>query len=1290
MEDTYSRALVRWGVRFLVLSPIAALMGALGLVAVPGLAVATHVTMIVAGVTLLGVALLAPRVRLRGWAKAPVFYLLTGATTVAALTGLLAALMGAGGSTLTALTDVTGSASAEGAVRLGVGLAGLAMLGALALVLDGLITPVEAIQGEASGRRPEHEPDRSVKERNASRLTVGGVGLLVLALLIAMLGGFTPLPSLPVVTPVGLCIFGLLFLSLGLYWPRLELGERQQDVVVAFLAAGAAGTLVTGVLANVLDAGGLALAGAYTGLFRTHAGESVTQAVALLTTVLAAIGIALAWHGLPRAKEEPGGARSLPAVKFVSARLARLGVWLALLGFAAALLTSLARLPRVGVGTAATLMIIGPMFICFGLVWPDHVAKREVAERHRGLDDRRQRSALRYLTLGAYGILISGMVLALLGIGGDTLSVSAAGHVGPPNAELAAKIAVDLSALLMFIGLVLVWLGSREPNPAPSGLHRVAGVAWVIIGILVVQAAIFHMLPNVLFGDVYPLRLVDYDYGREGGPVTLLWAHDAERERDYRTAQGWTPDEWQWFYHASQGGAFELPIPYDWITALEQPTVHPWPPREVPLLMDPDHLVRFGFLPNERVWYDTLGIQFARHDSLRRHSRIGQHRANNPEGLPVGLARTDDWVDHASGTAYDAMGFTCAACHTGQVDWLDTSSAGTTLVRVRIEGGPATVDLGKFRSAVGMSLALTELLPGRFDRFVQRVHEATVAEAVHVRLSQALSRDGMPDSLRYALTMKMTDVLHDRRARRALATAALRLDVFLGEPVDTVRSWPTDSMAVLVARRGGRPGRWRGGEAATAARAEALADTLARRIAARSGMDSARVADDVRSVTAALDSLDAVRRRGMARGEQEVLRERFEALLERGRTNRSLQDSLGVYPTEEGYSRLDATGRAANYLLGSVLAVEENLQVANGPVNFPHIWDAPWFEWVQYNASFQQPMMRNAAEGLGVFAAVDLRGSGRDVPADEDPLLFASGMDVITIYEMEKLLSGERVLGGLQSPTWPTRFPEIDLARRTQGEDLYRRYCARCHLPASTESSFFDDAYWTARDSAGRRYLRLEVKDLAEIGTDPLTAMNFRNRRVALGDLARKLGVPRRIEYKDALRVLVQAVKERRYEAYGIATGSQPGTQRSPLADELDGYRSDATEARLGYRARPLNGIWATPPFLHNGSVPTLYQLLSPQAERPDRFFLGSRLFDPDSIGFDYGETPGGFEFDTSLPGNSNRGHLFEGDTASWRAQGRVGVVGPRLEPNERLAIIEFLKWLPPLSASRSEPGPGG
>ena len=95
----------------------------------------------------------------------------------------------------------------------------------------------------------------------------------------------------------------------------------------------------------------------------------------------------------------------------------------------------------------------------------------------------------------------------------------------------------------------------------------------------------------------------------------------------------------------------------------------------------------------------------------------------------------------------------------------------------------------------------------------------------------------------------------------------------------------------------------------------------------------------------------------------------------------------------------------------------------------------------------------------------------------------------------------------------------------------------------------------------------------------------------------------------------------------------------------FDGFDTlDLPQAVPGYKPRPLKGVWATPPFLHNGSVPTIYALLSPREERPGTFYVGTHLYDPRKLGYETGRPSpkaGGFVLDTALPGNRNSGHEF-------------------------------------------------
>ncbi|MEM9058106.1 MAG: di-heme-cytochrome C peroxidase, partial [Pseudomonadota bacterium] len=104
----------------------------------------------------------------------------------------------------------------------------------------------------------------------------------------------------------------------------------------------------------------------------------------------------------------------------------------------------------------------------------------------------------------------------------------------------------------------------------------------------------------------------------------------------------------------------------------------------------------------------------------------------------------------------------------------------------------------------------------------------------------------------------------------------------------------------------------------------------------------------------------------------------------------------------------------------------------------------------------------------------------------------------------------------------------------------------------------------------------------------------------------------------------------------------------------LEGFGTlDLPQQIAGYKPRPLEGVWATPPFLHNGSVPNLYQMLVPPEQRDARFFVGRRDYDVEHLGYVTqpldGDEKHGFWLDTALAGNHNSGHAFAADPQSWQ-----------------------------------------
>lgn len=100
-----------------------------------------------------------------------------------------------------------------------------------------------------------------------------------------------------------------------------------------------------------------------------------------------------------------------------------------------------------------------------------------------------------------------------------------------------------------------------------------------------------------------------------------------------------------------------------------------------------------------------------------------------------------------------------------------------------------------------------------------------------------------------------------------------------------------------------------------------------------------------------------------------------------------------------------------------------------------------------------------------------------------------------------------------------------------------------------------------------------------------------------------------------------------------------------------------------GYVGEPLDGLWLRAPYLHNGSVPNLHDLLEPPAKRSKVFYRGYDVYDPKNVGFmTQGEAAQreGSRFDTAVRGNGNQGHGYGTDLSAFKKE----------------ALLEYLKTL--------------
>lgn len=638
---------------------------------------------------------------------------------------------------------------------------------------------------------------------------------------------------------------------------------------------------------------------------------------------------------------------------------------------------------------------------------------------------------------------------------------------------------------------------NAPPPPPPQRKRRIRRVlsilGWGAAGLLVLV---------VLLLDVFQIEQVIFKTPRPrpvGRVVTL----------PQNWPDGWDLGQRQWFHHASQGTTI---MPLEWLVNLDQAEVRIL--RGPKPFLDPEFMSRFGFLPSQA------------------------DPKQNPGGrLPIGFAVAYNFTDPTGSKEkphtekpYNAVGLTCAACHTGR---MTVPGANGQDVDVLVDGGSSMIDIRGFQESIGRAVAFTLYVPFRFGHFANRV---------------------------------------------------------LGER-----------------------------------------DTSANRA---------------------------------------ELRAQVESWFRDARATQTLYDKRHVFESESGTGRTDALSLIGNRVFGPL--DPGNVAAASAPVNFPMLWDISWFDWVQYNGSIKKVMVRNIGEALGVGA--------RTNTTPGDPRFLESSVDVANLSRLEDQLGGPTPFSGLRPPKWDDAarlagFKPIDVDLAARGKTLFDQHCLRCHGPSTAEALEADrrsenPQYWTRKptDPApyDQNFLKTPLVDLGRIGTDPAEAADFRFRfsQVPNPDTspagkkpepptisdARKLRAPQvedeaqtrdwiTVTAAKGLRLVTEQIRNR---AYVDLTPEQVAQwDRFRKHDPAKMLDSQVLVANLAYKARPLDGIWATPPYLHNGSVPSLDALLKPVAARPRTFPLADTRYDATAVGYSIEPRPGDFLLDTSLPGNYNTGHEF-------------------------------------------------
>lgn len=385
----------------------------------------------------------------------------------------------------------------------------------------------------------------------------------------------------------------------------------------------------------------------------------------------------------------------------------------------------------------------------------------------------------------------------------------------------------------------------------------------------------------------------------------------------------------------------------------------------------------------------------------------------------------------------------------------------------------------------------------------------------------------------------------------------------------------------------------------------------------------------IAALEATLQDHDKFDRFTKALGVEDDIRQSLEARTDRLKTMAALNTTRYAY----GRGRLDAFGQIFNAVAADYLDLPENRREPDAPVSYPVLWDAAHLDLVQWNGSAPNagpgPLVQNATTALAVFGELNIHSDG---------IGYDSGV------ELENLSTIQELWYHLKAPAWPEpELGAIDRALAQQGSDIYRAQCQSCHVISD--------------QSKAKRELKATLISVDEVGTDSTMADNFVNAKAKSGAF----------EGKKLLYVAGNRLGEEAYTIELVLHATLGALLQHPWQAIKAGlysfhkvYSAPLNERPYAYKARPLSGIWASAPYLHNGSVPTLDAMLS--RERPSRFAIGKVEFDPQAVGLGQQvlDRTQVSLFDTTQPGNSNGGHLY----------------GTGLSDSDKLALIEYLKTL--------------
>ena len=428
--------------------------------------------------------------------------------------------------------------------------------------------------------------------------------------------------------------------------------------------------------------------------------------------------------------------------------------------------------------------------------------------------------------------------------------------------------------------------------------------------------------------------------------------------------------------------------------------------------------------------------------------------------------------------------------------------------------------------------------------------------------------------------------------------------------------------------------------------------------------------------------------------------------------NRNHINHLAVNQAPYGFARVDAIGAIFNQVLSTFTNNKNNARASTAPVSYPFIWGTHQSNVVQWtgfapNGPFTiGALIRNAGEVLGVYGDIQISD-------DKSIIAYPSSLSFEGLGKLESRVAQ------LRSPQWSEQYlSPIDPKLKEHGRSLYKQYCANCHevIPRENEGKPYKAVLTDLSDirtdsteilnliTSRDALLYYERKEFGVFGSqipyttsglaplvnavmgtiidqpeeaikavftqlfagklaeDPSNGINVSDKKKAenkakVDELYRKL----EIAYQDFKKAYRDCNKNKLSKGicHFLVELAEKGLKKEEEIKNKD--KSAETLAGITYKARPLNGIWATAPYLHNGSVANLMELLKPESHRLKQFYVGSRELDLINVGFVTDKSAENrFLFDTKLPGNSNSGHTY----------------GTTLQQYDKQALVEYMKTL--------------